>query len=49
MVEIIVGLTSSSSNVYGVVDNNNNRYMIMIIDVMRINQGHVGEYGRITT
>jgi hypothetical protein len=48
---MMVGLTSSYNIMYGVVDNNNNRYMIMIIimDVMRMNQGYVGEYGRITT
>jgi len=46
----MIGLTSSSNIVYGVVDNNNNnRYMIMIMDVMRMNQGYVDEYGRITT
>ena len=45
----MVGLTSSFNIVYGVVDNNNNRYMIIIMDVMRMNQGYVGEYGRITT
>jgi len=43
MVERMIELTSSSSNVHGVVDDNNNCYRIMIIDAIRINQGDAGE------
>lgn len=44
----MVGLTSSSRNVCGVIDNNSNCYMNMIMDVMKMNQGYIGKYGRIT-
>ena len=37
MVERMVGLTSSSSNVHGVVDDNSNPYKSMVMDVMRMN------------
>jgi len=43
MIEMIVRSTSSSSSVYGVVDNNNNPYRNMVMDVMRMNQGYAGE------
>jgi len=36
----IVGSTSSASNVHGVVNDNNNPYMNMIMDAMRMNQGN---------
>jgi hypothetical protein len=39
-VERIVGSTSSASNVHGVVNDNNNPYMNMIMDAMRMNQGN---------
>jgi hypothetical protein len=37
----MVGLTSNASNVHGVVDGNNNFYMNMVMDVIRMNQSHV--------
>jgi hypothetical protein len=39
----MVGSTSSSSNVYGVVDDNSNPWRTMVIDAMRMNQGYAGE------
>ncbi|KAL9400233.1 hypothetical protein Peur_009194 [Populus x canadensis] len=44
MIERIVELTSSSSNVHGVVDDNSNPYRNMVIDVIEMNQGHAGQY-----
>ena len=43
MVERIVGSTSSTSNVYGVVDNNNNPYKTIVMDSMKMNQGHADQ------
>jgi len=43
MVERMVVSTSSSSNVHGVVYNNSNHYRNMIMDAMRMNQGHAGQ------
>ena len=40
----MVESTSSASNMHGVVDNNNNPYRTMIMDAMRMNQGHVDQY-----
>jgi len=37
MVEKMVGLTSSFSNVYVVVDDNSNPYQNMVMDTMRMN------------
>jgi hypothetical protein len=37
MVERMVGSTSSSSNVYRVVDDNNNLFRRMVIDAMKMN------------
>jgi hypothetical protein len=39
----MVVLTSSSSNVHRVIDNNSNPYRNMVMDVMRMNQGHVDQ------
>jgi len=39
----MVGSTSNSSNVHGVVDENNNSYWNMVMDAIRINQGYIGE------
>jgi hypothetical protein len=39
MVERMVESTSSANNVYGVVDDNNNPYRNMVMNVMRMNQG----------
>jgi len=41
MIEKMVGSTFSASNVYEAVDDNNNPYRNMVMDVMRMNQGHV--------
>jgi hypothetical protein len=44
MVKRMVGSTSSSSKVHGVVDNNNNNpYRNMVMDAMRMNQCHTGQ------
>jgi hypothetical protein len=40
MVERIVELTSNSSNVHEVVDDNSNSYRNKVIDAMRMNQSH---------
>ena len=42
IVERVVELNSSASNVHGVVNNNINPYRTMVINVMRMNQGHAG-------
>jgi hypothetical protein len=42
MVEKMIRSTSSTSNVHGVVDENSNPYRTMVMDAMRMNQGHVG-------
>jgi hypothetical protein len=44
MIENMVGSMFSSSYVHGVVDENNNSYKNMIMDVMRMNQGYSGKY-----
>jgi hypothetical protein len=38
----MVESTSSISNVYRVVNDNSNSYRNMVMDAMRMNQGHVG-------
>ena len=43
MVERMVWSTSSSSNVYGVADDNSNSYKNMVMDAMEMNQGYVGQ------
>ena len=43
MVKRMVRSNSSSRNVYEVVDDNNNPYRSMVMDVMRMNQGYAGE------
>ena len=43
MVERIVELTSNSSNVHEVVDDNSNSYRNKVIDAMRMNQGHTSQ------
>jgi len=42
MVERMVETTSSASNMHGVVDDNSNPYRTMVMDAMRMNQGHSG-------
>jgi hypothetical protein len=44
MVERMIGSTSSASNVHGVVEDNSNPYRNMIMNAMRMNQSHVGQY-----
>ena len=44
MVEMMVGSTSNSSNVYEVVYDNSSSYINMIMDVMRMNQGYADQY-----
>jgi len=44
MLERMVESTSSASNMHGVIDDNNNPYRTMIMDAMRMNQGHVDQY-----
>jgi Tfp pilus assembly protein PilP len=43
MQERMVGSTSSASNVYGVIDDNNNLYRTMVTNAIRMNQGHVSQ------
>ena len=43
LVEMMVGSTFSFSNVHGVIDDNNNSYMNMVIDAMRMNQSYANE------
>jgi hypothetical protein len=39
----MVDLTSNSSNMHEVVDDNSNHYRSMVIDALRMNQGYAGE------
>ena len=43
MVEKVVGLTSSASNMHEVGNDNNNPYRNMVMDAMRMSEGHVSE------
>jgi len=43
MVERMVRSTSSSSNVQRVLDDNSNRYRMIVMDAMKINQGYACE------
>ena len=43
MVERMVGSTSTSSNVYGVVDDTSNPYRNMVMDAMGMNHDHAGQ------
>ena len=43
MVERMALSTFSANNVHGVETNNSNPYRIMVMDAIRINQGHVGQ------
>jgi hypothetical protein len=40
----MVGSTSSASNVHEVETNNINPYRTMVMDAMRMNQGHAGQF-----
>jgi hypothetical protein len=44
MVERMIESTSSASNVHRVVEDNSNPYRNMIMNAMRMNQSHVGQY-----
>jgi len=44
MVERMIELYSSSSNVHGVVYDNSNPYRNMVMDAMRMNPGHAGKF-----
>jgi hypothetical protein len=37
MIKKIVGLTSSSSNMNEIIDDNNNSYKNMVMDAMKVN------------
>ena len=43
MVEKMVGSTSNSNNVLGVVDDNNNRYKSMVMNAITMNHSYLGE------
>jgi len=43
MVERVVGLTSSASNMHEVGNDNSNPYRNMVMDVMRMSEGNVSE------
>jgi hypothetical protein len=43
MVGRMVGSTSSFNNVHRVVANNSNHYKNIIMDAMRMNQGHASQ------
>ena len=44
MLEMIVSSTSSSSDIHGVInDNNNNFYVSIVMVAMWMNQGYLGE------
>jgi hypothetical protein len=43
MVKRTIGSNFNSSNVHGVVDDNNNPYKNMVMNVMRMNQGYAGK------
>jgi hypothetical protein len=44
MVEMMIVSTSNSSNVLGVVNDNSNPYRNIVMDAMRMNQGHGDQY-----
>jgi hypothetical protein len=44
MVGSMVGSTSGSSNLQGVVDDNSNPYRNIVMDAIGMNQGHAGLY-----
>jgi len=44
MVKRMVGLISSANNVHGVETDNGNPYKTMVMDAMKMNQGHVSQY-----
>ena len=40
MLKRIIGSTSSSSNIYKVINDNRNYYKSMVIDAMKMNHGY---------
>ena len=44
MVERMIMSTFSASNMHGVINDNSNPYRNMIMDVMRMNQGHANQF-----
>jgi hypothetical protein len=44
IVKMVIVSTSSSSNVLGVVNDNSNHYRNIVMDAMKMNQGHGGQY-----
>ena len=44
MVEKMAELTSIYSSVHGVVDDNSNPHKNIVIDAMRMNQSHAGQF-----
>jgi len=44
MVERMVGSTSNSNNMHGVINDNSNRYRSMIMDAMWMNECDAGEF-----
>jgi len=44
MVERVVGLTSSASNMHEVGNENSNLYRNMVMDAMRMSEGNVSEF-----
>jgi len=47
MVERVVGLTSSASNMHEVGNKNSNRYRNMVMDAMRMSEGNASEFPNI--
>jgi hypothetical protein len=43
MLERMIELTFSASNVHGVANDNNNSYMNIVMDAMRMNQGNASQ------
>jgi hypothetical protein len=43
-IERMVGSTSSACNVHEVETDNSNPYRTMVMDAMRMNQGHAGQF-----
>ena len=43
MIEKLIGSTFSYNNVHEVLDNNNNPYRRMVMDIIRMNQGYASE------
>jgi len=44
MVKRMIELTSNSSDMHGVVDDNSNPFKNIVMDAMRISQGNAGQY-----